>query len=175
MNAFRFEGSILIDNFTFGDTEVELLKFTGINRVYDGSSFSKASAYNETVSGIIGLAPPQTEQMKSRNFLYQLKEKGVIDYLTFSISMNSENGFENSKVQFGGYDPENIMDGYDLQLIETVNSTTWALSGKDFKIGNGTDTQSFLDTETRFVYFEPSSPFIYAPQADFVKFARELL
>ena len=98
MNAFRFEGSILIDNFKFGDTEVGNLKFTGINRVYDGSTFSKASAYNETVSGILGLAPPKSQNLESRNFMYQLKEKGVIDYLTFAISMNSDNGFENSKI-----------------------------------------------------------------------------
>jgi hypothetical protein len=36
------------------------MRFVGINRVYDGATFTKAAAYNETVTGIIGLAPPKT-------------------------------------------------------------------------------------------------------------------
>ena len=60
-------------------------------------------------------------------------------------------------------------------MIQTVNSTTWALQGKDFRVGNQTSegTRSFLD-QTRKIFIEPSSPFIYVPPTDFVKFAREL-
>lgn len=52
---------------------------------------------------------------------------------------------------------------------------SWAVQGKDFKIGDKTSEglPSFL-SETRSIFFEPSSPFIYMPGADFVKFAREL-
>ena len=73
--------------------------------VHDGVTFSKAAAYNETVTGIIGLAPPKTQMAKDRHFLYQLKENGVIEKLVFAISMNSDNGFENSKIEIGNYNP----------------------------------------------------------------------
>jgi hypothetical protein len=89
--------------------------------------------------------------------------------------MNSDNGFENSKIEIGNWNPENILEGHELEMLETLNSTTWALLGKNFIVGNESSegTPSFLP-ELRFIYLEPSSPFIYAPAADFVKFAREL-
>ena len=70
-----FEGSILIDHFEKGG----VMRFVGVNRVYDGEKFSKAAAYNETVTGIIGLGPPKDESAKDRHFLHQLKENKVIE------------------------------------------------------------------------------------------------
>ena len=57
MGAYRFEGNVLIDQFE----KAGKMKFVGVDRVYDGATFDKAAAYNETVTGIIGLAPPKTE------------------------------------------------------------------------------------------------------------------
>ena len=176
MSQYQLDGSIFIDNFEFGiDYPIEDIKFVGINRALNISgSRPEAFPYKETVSGVLGLAPPQNEAAKNYHFLYQLKEKGVIDHLTFAIYLESD-AIGRSDIKFGSYDTDRIEDGFQLSMIQTVNSTTWALQGKDFRIGNQTSegTRSFLD-ETRKVFIEPSSPFIYVPPADFVKFAREL-
>lgn len=42
-----------------------------------------------------------------------------------------------SDIKFGSYDTDRIEEGFDLSLIQTVNKTTWAVQGKDFKIGSG--------------------------------------
>ena len=105
--------------------------------------------FKETISGVLGLAPPQSAAAKSYHFLYQLKEKGVIDHLTFAIYLESS-AIGRSDIKFGSYDTDRVEAGYQLSMVKTVNSTTWALQGKDFRIGNNTadGTKSFLD-ETR--------------------------
>ena len=105
----------------------------------------------------------------------QLKEKEIIDNLIFAISMDSRENFKNANIQVGSYSPGYIKEGEQLKLIKTTSKTSWAVQGKDFKIGDKTSEglPSFL-SETRNIFFEPSSPFIYMPGADFVKFAREL-
>ena len=84
--------------------------------------------------------------------------------MTFSIAMDSRENYKDSNIQFGGYNPGYIKEGHYLQLINTINANTWAVQAKDFKIGDTTSDglSSFL-TGTRKVFFEPSSPFIYAP------------
>jgi hypothetical protein len=137
--------------------------------------------YKESVAGVLGLAPPLDQDGESRHFLYQLKEKGVIEHLVFSIFVESYvNG--TSDIKFGSYDTERIEEGHSLALINTVNTSTWAMMGKAFKVGSNVKTiedgqtkikyeESFLDG-TRFAFLEPSSPFIYMPPADFVNMAR---
>jgi hypothetical protein len=117
---------------------------------------------------------------KKRHFLHQLKEKGVIDHLFFSIFMESEQ-VGKSEIKFGGYDQNRIEHGHSLALINTVNSTTWALNAKEFIVGaevklsegNTTTAESFI-TGTRYAFIEPSSPFIYIPPSDFFYLARQL-
>lgn len=196
MSSFLLEGSLFIDNFEFGiDYLVEELKFIGINRAYYGFGFDTSKEphvdsrfmFRENIQGILGLAPPQDEASKNRHFLFQLQEKGVIEHLVFAIFMESdENG--RSDIKFGSYDTDRIESGHQLAMIETLNTTTWAVEAKDFKIGafirekieNGEINEissdghkSFLDG-TRKAFIEPSSPFIYVPPADFVLFARQL-
>jgi hypothetical protein len=139
MSSYLLEGSVFIDDFSFGmDYDIKKLKFVGINRAYNISSTTDSRyMYIETVEGILGLAPPENEEAKSRHFLYQLKEKGLIDHLTFAIFLESDKEGR-SDIKFGSYDTERIEEGHALSLIQTVNTTTWAVQGKDFKIGNGT-------------------------------------
>ena len=141
MSSYELEGSVFIDNFEFGiDYPVDLLKFTGINRAFNVSGSVKSPfPYVETISGIIGLAPPENEDAQKRHFLYQLKEKGVIDHLTFAIYLESD-AEGRSDIKFGSYDTDRIEEGFALSMIQTVNSTTWALQGKDFKIGEAVKT-----------------------------------
>jgi hypothetical protein len=109
------------------DFSVEDLKFVGVNRAYDISSSTKVPfAFKETISGVIGLAPPEDEEAEKRHFLYQLKDKGVIDHLTFAIYLESD-AMGRSDIEFGSFDSDRIEEGYSLSMIETVNSKTWAL------------------------------------------------
>ena len=128
MNSFQLEGSVFIDDFSFGiDYEIEKLKFVGINRAYNISSTTDTRfMFRENVQGILGLAPPENEEAKSRHFLYQLKEKGVIDHLTFAIYLESVKDGR-SDIKFGSYDTDRIEEDHYLSLIQTVNTTTWAV------------------------------------------------
>lgn len=88
--------------------------------------------------------------------------------MTFAIYMSSDKS-KKSSIKFGSYDPIGMTE--PLSLIRTVNKTSWALNAKDFKFGvNASDI-----TGQRIVYIEPSSPFIYAPAADFVSISRSFL
>jgi hypothetical protein len=60
MSQYQLEGSIFIDSFEFGiDYPIDELKFVGINRALNISGSSqKAYPYKETISGVLGLAPP---------------------------------------------------------------------------------------------------------------------
>ena len=97
MSTFNTEGSIYIDNFTIGDDKVvEKLKFVGINKLFDQSS--RPFAFEEVVSGILGFGPPQDTDAKKRNFMHQLKSKGVIGDLTFAIAMDSRENFKDANI-----------------------------------------------------------------------------
>jgi hypothetical protein len=101
------------------------MKISGINRVFNISD-PQNTVYKETVSGVLGLGPPKDEEAKKRHFLHQLKDKGVIDHLTFAIYIESQDP-ERSDIKFGSYDTARIEEGHTLQMIETLNDTTWAL------------------------------------------------
>lgn len=85
MSSFKIEGTIYIDDFGFDSgVDASAMKLVGIDKLYDSTQSTKSYAYNETVTGVIGLGPRSSKQ--DLNFMNQLKSKGVIDYLTFSIS-----------------------------------------------------------------------------------------
>ena len=108
---------------------------------------------------MIGLAPPQNDHQKSISFLYQLKEHGIIQSLTFAIFLTSEKD-DRSNIKFGSYDLKGIEDGHTLNLIRTEKNNSWAVEGKHFIVGsNETD----VITGKRLIQIEPSSPFIYVP------------
>jgi hypothetical protein len=123
MSSVSLEGSLFIDNFEFGiDYPIEDLTFVGVNRAYNVSTSTKVPIeFKETISGVIGLAPPEDEEAKKRHFLYQLKDKGVIDHLTFAIYLESD-AVGRSDIKFGSYDSDRIEEGHSLSMIETVNS-----------------------------------------------------
>lgn len=62
MSAFQLDGHVYVDDFEFGyDFPVDDIRFIGINRAYNISGSNKESfPFKETISGILGLAPPET-------------------------------------------------------------------------------------------------------------------
>ena len=122
MSTFFLEGQVYIDNFVIGNTEnsykgddakVDKLKFVGIKRLFDTND--KPFPYKESVSGIMGFAPPSDDQISNnRHFLMQLKEKEIIDNLIFAISMDSRENFKNANIQVGSYSPGYIKEGEQL-------------------------------------------------------------
>lgn len=80
-----------------------------INDVNIGSK----NAYFETsYSGFIGYAPFK-ESSKEKNFMWQLKNKGLIDHMTVSFYMEDDDkDTENAKsiIKFGGIDKEGLQE-----------------------------------------------------------------
>lgn len=58
--------------------------------------------YSSSTSGLIGIKP-YTAGNKETNFMYQLKQQGLIKFSTVSFYLNDQQG-NNSYVKFGGYD-----------------------------------------------------------------------
>jgi hypothetical protein len=118
MTAFQMEGSVFIDHFVFGeDYHINNLKFIGVNKAFNVSNPTDSRfMYNEQISGILGLAPPKTEEAKKRHFLYQLRDLGVIDYLTFSVYLESSVSGR-SDIKFGSYDKDRIEEGHAISMI----------------------------------------------------------
>lgn len=97
----------------------------GIDKLFDHRS--KPFVFEEVVSGIIGLGPAENPEGKSRHFMHQLKQKGTINDITFSIAMDSRDNFKDSNIQFGGYNPGYIKDGSELTLIKTFGQYSWGV------------------------------------------------
>ena len=78
-----------------------------------------------------------------------------------------------SSIKFGSYDEEGIMEGEVLKLVRTNQVGSWMLKAKDFRFGLDDTIENI--NGTRMVHIEPSSPFIYAPAADFLQISRKFL
>ena len=87
-------------------------------------------------SGFIGLQPYTADEAnKSKNFLYSLVEKKLIDHMTVSFfTKNDDKSKIKSLIKFGGADK--ISRGKALSLIHTKDKTTWDILTKRLRIGN---------------------------------------
>jgi len=81
--------------------------------------------FKDVYDGFIGIAPwQQYPEKKSANFMWQLKEAGLIDHQVVMINTGSAD--HNSVVKFGSWDTTAVKDG-KLQQLKTINSTEWTL------------------------------------------------
>ena len=99
-----------------------MVNFIGIDQLSDLNN--NRYMFHESISGILGLAPPKNSKEKINNFLYQLHKKGLIDHLTFAIYLQSESKGK-SNIKFGSYDKEGLKG--DLTMLRTKNTTTWTV------------------------------------------------
>jgi hypothetical protein len=69
---------------------------------------TKNLKFDSIYSGYLGLSPYGADpKNKEYNFLYQLKNKGFIDHMTFSFYVTLKDSFNNhpeSSIKFGSYD-----------------------------------------------------------------------
>lgn len=88
------------------------------------------------VSGVLGLGPYTSRQdYQSLNFLKQLKKHKKIDKEVFSIYTGLEEG-KKSHMKLGGWDKNGMAPGEDLFMVQTVNSSSWAIRFDHFEIQN---------------------------------------
>jgi hypothetical protein len=82
----------------------------------------------------------------------------------FNLDANS------SVVKFGGWDQSAIQAGDELHMFRTHNLEHWRLTADNFTLGD----KPFLDGQMRLLDINSHLPFLYLPEADWLKFA-ELL
>lgn len=108
---------------------------------------SKHLSFETGYSGFIGIQPYTfDETRKEENFMWQLKNQGLIDHLTVAFySVSDDKDTENSKsiIRFGGMDKEglktmstNSSKKVGLVNIKTRNKTTWDLNLTYMKLGS---------------------------------------
>ena len=85
--------------------------------------------------------------------MYQLKDQGLIDYLSFSIYTRNVAG-AHSTIKFGGYDEDGLAENSDLTVLKTIDETTWAVWGEDIQIGDWKLSKKMKGTKRR-VEVEP--------------------
>lgn len=70
---------------------------------------------HEYWDGFIGIAPYTADlPNKKQNFLYQLKDQGILDHITVSFFIKTARGDYASAIKFGSYDHSGIDPGQTL-------------------------------------------------------------
>ena len=104
----KFTGKMLKDTVRIQYDETLSQETRTIFLAVEDSTSYISSSY----SGYVGLAPYSADlTTKSFNFLYQLKQNGYIDYMSFSLyTREDQNGASSSTIKFGGYDEKGLAD-----------------------------------------------------------------
>jgi hypothetical protein len=77
--------------------------------------------------GWLGLGPYTAQWYnQSQNFVFQLKQKGIIDHATVSIYTSSGGG-NSSSIKFGSYDNGAMVFPMTPKVIPTINKQSWAV------------------------------------------------
>ena len=86
----------------------------------------------------MGIAPwTADESRKEQNFLWQLKQAGMIDNMTMSFFVHLDDKRypkSPSTIKFGSWDSENIRDGDKPTMIRTAKKTTWDIKCNFLKL-----------------------------------------
>ena len=164
MTYTKFEGVIWKDNvaLTYDKTKQFTLKDIQVFGINNVSTENFTSAY----SGYLGLAPFKSSPAnKDKNFLWQLRNKGYIDYLAFAL-YTKEDKSAHSTIQFGGYDSNGLQKNEHLTVLRTVDDKSWAVWGEDIQIGDWFLSKK-LKGNKRKVLIEPQMPYMHVPSDDF--------
>lgn len=126
----------------------------------------------EFVDGWLGLkSAKKTNEStydNSHNFMDQLIANKMIeeDNKQFSIYIAEDSDASYSSILFGGHDEEGFND--PKNTIELQTDENYAISVKKFQFGD--DIVKDLNNGQKAI-FDPSYPFIYMGEADFLAFA----
>ena len=103
--------------------------------------------------------------------MLQLKSRGFIDYNIISIYMSQDKG-NSSSVKFGGWDTNAMIFPGTPYMLKTIDDQSWALQMNNFRFTTITSEWKFSLTPK--ILFEPSLPFIYIPDGDFMNIVENL-
>ena len=123
--------------FNFKDTNATVpnMEFLAVSQIIDAVQGTDYDFYDIEAGGLLGLAPYYLYPLyKERNFLWNLKQLGVIDHMTFSIYLRPEAG-NSSCIKFGSFDTEGLTEGTQLKIIRTIGINSWALFVKNIVLG----------------------------------------
>jgi hypothetical protein len=141
--------------------------------------------WDENFQGYLGLGPAGRGIGGVHDFVSQLELNKVINKRMFSLiyneSLQSKDKLSCSIV-FGDYisnytSNEQDKDKFYSQMtfINTRDHNSWEVQMGYFRIRNNkTKKNKTLDVETRYIVFEPSSPYLYMPLRDFESFKEDL-
>uniref|UniRef100_A0A7S3IVK7 Peptidase A1 domain-containing protein n=1 Tax=Strombidium inclinatum TaxID=197538 RepID=A0A7S3IVK7_9SPIT len=103
------------------------------------------------------------------NFLYMLKDQGLVDHLIVSLWVDSSDG--NSLIKFGSWDKHGLKSGSELTVIRTTTQFSY-----DLRIESATlsGKSIFNDGKARLLNIDPQLPYLYLPSGDFNTYASAL-
>ena len=105
--------------------------------------------------GSIGLAPYSADLDDiEANFLWQLKNQGIIDHMVASFYLDDDESF----IKFGSYDPLGLKPSGNLNIFKTVNVKDWTLSMPKLPVMNGVTSKHKVPN---YLEINPAYPFIY--------------
>ena len=67
---------------------------------------------------------PVIEDNKEKNFLWRLKQDGIIEHLIVAVYTRMETNIQSS-IKFGSWDTAGLKDGETMTFIRTYESHTW--------------------------------------------------
>lgn len=147
------------DSISLNNTSVDTRVFA-IDHTSGKNSMN--SDYKSKFDGLIGIAPYTSDDKHvGDSFLWQLKKTGAIDHMIVALT--------EKKVQFGAFDPESILPGYDLDMYETTGTNSWNLKADQFHFGKTNMPAK------RLISIEPQVEYVYVPDSDFQHFRSKLL
>jgi hypothetical protein len=107
--------------------------------------------------------------------MYQLKKKGLIDHMVFSIfaevADSKNKNAESSSIKFGSWDQEACLEtgnSTDITVFKTIGLDEWYLNGTEFMIG---DVPFISSAETRKLEISTHLPFVFLPDDDWLRFS----
>lgn len=116
-------------------------------------------------SGYLGIAPWTADpDNKERNFLWQLRNQGMVDHMTISFFVHlDDNKYPNSgsTIKFGSWDPINVADDDEIKFVRTVDKTTWDMKVNYLKLDSNSDNDLRFEGRVR---MDPGLPYLYVPQ-----------
>lgn len=122
----------------------------------------------KVIDGMIGLAPWKSDaETKEWNTLYQLKKRGYIDHMMFSVYLSLAQG-NTTHLKIGSYDEEGIEGGLEnMHFLDTASDDEWMIKMDTVKIGEDMVDIDIDFADPRFIIFELAYPYIYIPMTDF--------
>lgn len=103
-----------------------LMEFLAVDNINEDVQY-------DDYQGLVGLAPYAGDvQNMEKNFMWQLKDQGIIDHMVASFYVDGDDSF----IKFGSYDPLGVKPGTPLRTFPTFSNDDWTIWVIKPTIGN---------------------------------------